>query len=170
MRFDREPEAGPGLPGPLRAGGFIAPHLHLRKRKSERADRLVFLNVPWAPPTHVKFCFVRFLKGDTVIRKRRPLPLRQLRNFETVIKTLGGPARLAEELGKSASYVCNWRRENGKIPPKYYLEIRRLLAEQGFEPADHLFNFAHPVRRRRRVTYCDFAESNVIFFDFRRRA
>lgn len=105
-----------------------------------------------------------------MIRQRRSLPLRRLTSFETVIKTLGGPARLAEQLGKSASYVCNWRRENGKIPPKYYLEIRRLLADQGFEPADHLFNFVPPVRRRRRVTYCDFAESNVIFHDFRRSA
>lgn len=103
------------------------------------------------------------------ISGRPPLPLRRLATFDTVIATLGGTARTAELLGKSASYVSNWRRVNGKIPPKYYLTIRRELAAMGFEPADHVFNFARPVPRKRRATYCHFAENNVIVHDFRKR-
>ena len=100
--------------------------------------------------------------------KRTPLPLRRLASFETVIATLGGTARTAALLGKSASYVSNWKRVNGKIPPKYYLTIRKELAEMGFVPADQVFNFARPVPRKPRQVYCDFVESNVVFFDFRK--
>lgn len=97
------------------------------------------------------------------------LPLRRLATFDTVVKTLGGPAAVGHLIGKSSSYVCNWRRFSGKIPPKYFLIISEALAEQGFVPAHHLFSFAKKVRKKPRATYCEFAASNVIHYDFRRR-
>jgi hypothetical protein len=92
------------------------------------------------------------------------LPLKRLSTFDTVIKTLGGTAKVASLLGISASYVCNWRRVSGKIPSKYFLEIRRLLADQGFEPDTRVFNFVRPRRRK-----AAFVASQVVFHDFRRR-
>lgn len=97
------------------------------------------------------------------------LPLRQLTRFETVIRTLGGTNETARLVGKSASHVCNWRRFRGKIPAKYYLIIQEALADQGFTPATHLFNFAKPVKPKQRKVYCDFSSGNVIIVDFRRR-
>jgi hypothetical protein len=90
------------------------------------------------------------------------MTLTRLNSFDTVVRTLGGTARTAELLGITSSYISNWRRVNGKIPAKYYLIIYEALAEMGFYPAPRVFNFARPVRRKRRSYYCDFAESNVI--------
>jgi hypothetical protein len=95
---------------------------------------------------------------------------RRLATFDTVIKTLGGPTAVGDLVGKSSSYVCNWRRFSGKIPPKYYLIISEALADQGFVAADHLFGFAKPPRKRKpRSTYCELAVSNVVWMDFRKR-
>lgn len=97
------------------------------------------------------------------------LTYRRLATFDTVVKTLGGPTAVGDLVGKSSSYVCNWRRFSGKIPAKYYLIITEALADQGFVPANHLFGFAKKVRKKRRPIYCDFAASNLIIVDFRRR-
>lgn len=106
-----------------------------------------------------------------MIKRAKPLPaqLRRLTTIDTVIKTFGGTSRTAELLGIGPSYVSNWRRGSAKIPSKYYLIIKDELAVMGFEPADQVFSFAKRVRKKRRTTYCDFAESNVIVLDFRRR-
>jgi hypothetical protein len=103
------------------------------------------------------------------IRVRLRLQPRKLGTFDTVVKTLGGTARVAEQLGISSSYVSNWKRVSGKIPAKYYLILRDELAEMGFVPDDRVFNFAKRVRKKPRAFYCDFAESNVLIVDFRRR-
>lgn len=101
---------------------------------------------------------------------KKALPRRRLATFDTVIKTLGGPTAVGDLVGKSSSYVCNWRRFSGKIPPKYYLIISEALADQGFVAADHLFGFAKPPRKRKpRSTYCELAVSNVVWMDFRKR-
>jgi hypothetical protein len=96
------------------------------------------------------------------------LPLKRLGSIGTVVRTLGGTNEVARSLGISSSHVSNWRKR-GKIPAKYYLVIRELLAEQGFEPATRVFNFKKRVRQKRRPVYCDFDPSNVIWMDFRRR-
>lgn len=100
----------------------------------------------------------------------KKLPLRRLASFETVIRTLGGTARSAEMLGISASYVSNWKRVSGKIPPKYYLVISEALLEMGFVADTRVFGFVRKVKKKPRTFYCDFAESNVIWLDFRRAA
>jgi hypothetical protein len=97
---------------------------------------------------------------------KKPVALKTLNSFTTVIATLGGPARTGELIGKSSSYVCNWRRVSGKIPPKYYLIIQDELALQGFTAADRVFGFAPRVRKKR-VSYCDYAASMVIVHESR---
>lgn len=92
------------------------------------------------------------------------LPHRRLASFDTVIRTLGGTKVVAEMVGKKSSHVSNWKRVSQKIPAKYYLIIQGELEGMGFVAADHLFNFAKPVKKRkRRQVYCDTVDNVIVY-------
>jgi hypothetical protein len=163
-----EPEAGLGLPGPLRAARFMAPEPAKSKRRVNPPLAIV------AGIVHFLCMWEQAATRDAMARRTiislgpTTLPLKRLGSIGTVVRTLGGTNEVARSLGISSSHVSNWRKR-GRIPAKYYLVIRELLAEQGFEPATRVFNFEKRVRQKRRPVYCDFDGNNVIYADFRRR-
>lgn len=68
----------------------------------------------------------------------------QLRNFDDVIKVLGGPTAVGRLTGQLASGVCNWKRPpRPAFPPKYYLIISAALEERGYTAHARLYGFVN---------------------------
>jgi hypothetical protein len=67
--------------------------------------------------------------------------MQPLWKFDDVIDALGGPTCVGKLTGNPASAVCNWRRDRGRFPPKYYFIVKEACERRGFYPALDLFGF-----------------------------
>jgi hypothetical protein len=67
--------------------------------------------------------------------------LQPLWTFNAVLKALGGPVAVGRITEQSCAAVCNWRSYHGKIPCKYYWDIKAALADEGYFAPISLFTF-----------------------------
>lgn len=58
-----------------------------------------------------------------------------------IIKTLGGPSKVAAALGKKLSTVGMWV-TNGRFPPNTYIALHALMEPKGLSAPDELWDMA----------------------------
>src|SRR3982750_1123443 len=67
--------------------------------------------------------------------------LKVLTSYDHVVTKLGGTVELGRRLQTTSSAICNWKRERGVFPARYYFAIQWALEDMGYSASPTLFSF-----------------------------